>query len=106
MYKQEHDLYEHHFLKTETMENKLTAVSDRIVLILDDAETKIGGIIIPDNAKEKPASGKVVSVGPNCREVNVGDTIVFISNHGAKYTNDGIEYLILKEQDVLVIVKP
>lgn len=77
-------------------------------------ETTASGIIIPDTAKEKPQEGKVVAVGPGMKdkqghlipmEVKVGDRILFTKYGGTEVKLDGKEYLILKEEDVMGIVK-
>ncbi len=77
------------------------AVSDRIVLIPDKLDGKIDGIIIPDSSKDKPKSGVVESVGPLCREAKPGYKILFLEGHGAAFTEDGVNKLVLKEADVL-----
>jgi chaperonin GroES len=88
-------------------------LQDRIVVkrVEKDATTK-GGIIIPDTAKEKPIEGEVVAVG-NGRvlkdgsvrplEVKVGNTVLFGKYSGTEVKLDGVEHLILKEDDVLAI---
>ena len=86
---------------------------DRIVVRrLEEGEQKIGGIIIPDSAKEKPQQGKVYAVGAGKvkedgsrqpLDVKDGDTILFGKYSGQEIKLDGIEYLIMKEEDVLAI---
>ena len=86
-------------------------LSDRVVVKALEADTKsAGGIIIPDNAKEKPQKGKVVAVGPGkisdegkviAMEVKKGDTILYGKYSGTEITVDGEEYLILRESDIL-----
>ena len=70
-----------------------------------------GGIYIPDTAKEKPQEGKVVAAGPGkvaddgkriAMEVAVGDTVVYSKYAGTEFKEAGIEYLILREDDVLM----
>jgi chaperonin GroES len=86
-------------------------LSDRVVVKALEADTKTaGGIIIPDNAKEKPQKGKVIAVGPGkisdegkviAMEVKKGDTILYGKYSGTEITVDGEEYLILRESDIL-----
>jgi chaperonin GroES len=89
-------------------------MEDRVVVKPMDAEQKTsGGIIIPDNAKEKPQKGEVVAVGPG--KVNdkgqkidmtlkKGDKILYGKYSGTEITIDGKEYLIVRESDVLAIL--
>lgn len=89
-------------------------MEDRIVVKPMDAEQKTaGGIIIPDNAKEKPQKGEVIAVGPG--KVNdkgqkiemtlkKGDKILYGKYSGSEITIDGKEYLIVRESDVLAII--
>ncbi|MGD2037314.1 MAG: co-chaperone GroES [Desulfobacterales bacterium] len=93
---------------------KLTPLQDRILVqrVKEEEKTK-GGIIIPDTAKEKPAEGKVVSVGkgkidekgkPIPMEVKKGDRILFGKYSGTEIKIEGEEYLIMREDDVLGII--
>jgi chaperonin GroES len=89
-------------------------MEDRVVIKPMEAEQKTtGGIIIPDNAKEKPQKGEVVAVGPG--KVNdkgqkiemtlkKGDKILYGKYSGTEITIDGKEYLITRESDVLAII--
>ncbi|MBU2489077.1 MAG: co-chaperone GroES [Proteobacteria bacterium] len=90
-------------------------LADRILVkrVEEEAKTK-GGIIIPDSAKEKPAEGKVVSVGPGktgddgkriALEVKKGDRILFGKYSGTEVKIEGEEYLIMREDDVLGIIQ-
>jgi len=79
-----------------------------------EAEAKTaGGIIIPDNAKEKPQKGEIVAVGPgkvndkgtrNEMTVKVGDKVLYGKYAGTEVTIDGQEYLIVRESDILAVV--
>ena len=90
-------------------------LADRILVKPLDAEEKTkGGIIIPDNAKEKPLMGKVIAVGPGKlldsgkrAEVSIkkNDTVLFSKYGGNDIKIDGVEYKILHESDVLGIVE-
>jgi chaperonin GroES len=88
---------------------------DRILVTrLEEGEQRVGGIIIPDSAKEKPQQGKVVAVGRGRvndkgdvfpLDVQVGDTVLFGKYTGTDIKIDNIEYLILREEEVLGVVE-
>jgi chaperonin GroES len=88
---------------------------DRVVVKRIEAEEKsTGGIIIPDTAKEKPQQGEVIAVGPGGRdetgklipiELKVGDRVLFGKWSGTDVKLDGIEYLIMKESDVMGVLE-
>ncbi|MGC9947280.1 MAG: co-chaperone GroES [Bryobacteraceae bacterium] len=94
---------------------ELRPLHDRIVIKrLDEGETRRGGIIIPDTAKEKPQQGSVIAVGNGklletgermAPEVKAGDRILFGKYSGAEVKLDGEEYLILKEDEILGVVE-
>ncbi|MDY0195467.1 MAG: co-chaperone GroES [Sulfurovaceae bacterium] len=67
----------------------------------EESNTTASGIIIPDNAKEKPLQGKAVAVGPDAEGIKVGDTVVFGKYTGTEITIDNQEYLILTSDDIL-----
>ncbi len=73
----------------------------------EEVTTTASGIIIPDNAKEKPLQGKALAVGPDAVEegINEGDTVVFGKYSGSEITLDGKEYLILTSDDILGLLK-
>ena len=87
---------------------------DRIIVRrLDEGEQKIGGIIIPDTAKEKPQQGKVIAVGAGKQkddgkrlalDVKEGDTILFGKYSGQEIRLDGEDYLIMREEEVLGVI--
>jgi chaperonin GroES len=89
-------------------------MEDRVLLKPMDAEQKTaGGIIIPDNAKEKPQKGEVVAVGPgkvNDKGAKIemslkkGDKVLYGKYSGSEITVDGKEYLIVRESDVLAVI--
>ena len=93
---------------------KLRPLHDRILVKrLEEAEERHGSIIIPDTAKEKPQEGKVVAVGNGKvtddgkklpLDVKAGDRILFGKYSGSEVKIDGVEYLILREEDVLGIL--
>jgi len=87
---------------------------DRIIVQrIEEAEQKVGGIIIPDTAKEKPQQGKVIAVGKGKTkddgsviplDVKEGDTILFGKYSGQEIKIDGQEYLIMREDEVLAVL--
>ena len=88
---------------------------DRIIVQrLEEGEQKVGGIIIPDTAKEKPQQGKVIAAGNGKSndegkriplDVKAGDTILFGKYSGQEIKLDGQEYIIMKEDEVLAIIE-
>jgi chaperonin GroES len=93
---------------------KFRPLHDRVVLTRIDAEEKTtGGIIIPDTAKEKPQEGRVAAIGPGGRDENgklipidvkVGDQVLFGKWSGTEVKIDGVEYLIMKESDIMGVL--
>ena len=87
---------------------------DRIIIQrLDEGEQKVGGIIIPDTAKEKPQQGKVIAAGTGkirddgtrqTPDVKAGDLILFGTYSGQEIRVDGEDYLIVREEEVLGII--
>jgi chaperonin GroES len=95
---------------------KLQPLGDRVIVKPLEAEEKTkGGIVLPDTAKEKPQEGEVVAVGKGRKldngnvqalDVKVGDRILYGKYSGSEIsTKDGQEYLIMKEEDILAVVK-
>jgi len=93
---------------------QIKPLQDRLVIKRVEADSKTaGGIIIPDNAKEKPAEGIVVAVGSGTRnsdgktiplELKAGDRVLFAKWGGTEIKHNGEELIILKESDVLAII--
>ena len=84
-------------------------LADRVLVEPVEAETKTAsGIIIPDNAKEKPQKGKVVAIGNGKKDepltVKVGDTVLYGKYGGTELKLDGKDYLMMRESDILAIV--
>jgi chaperonin GroES len=88
---------------------------DRIIVErIEEGEQKVGGIIIPDTAKEKPQQGKVIAVGKGRVEkdgkvtpldVKAGDKVLFGKYAGQEIKIDGSEYLIIREEEVLGVIE-
>ncbi len=94
---------------------KIRPLQDRIIVKRQDEETTTsGGIIIPDSAKEKPQEGKVIAVGKGKLnedgkvqplDVKKGDKILFSKYAGTEINIEGVEHLIIREDDVLGVVE-
>ena len=94
---------------------KVRPLHDRIIVQrIDEGEQKVGGIIIPDTAKEKPQQAKVVAAGSGKvkedggripLDVKAGDTILFGKYSGQEIKLDGEEYLIMREDEVLAVIE-
>ncbi len=88
---------------------------DRIIIQrLEEGEQKVGGIIIPDSAKEKPQQGKVIAAGTakvkddgtrQAPDVKAGDLILFGKYSGQEIKLDGEDYLIMKEDEILAVIE-
>jgi len=94
---------------------KFKPLRDRVLVkYSEEAERTAGGLYIPDTAKEKPQKGEIVAVGPGrvtddgklqTISVKVGDIVLFDKYSGSKVTMDDVEYLIIREEDILGIVE-
>jgi chaperonin GroES len=94
---------------------KFRPLYDRILVErVESEEVTKGGIILPDTAKEKPQQGKIIAVGHGRRmedgkliplELKAGDTVLFGKYSGTEIKVEGVEYLIMKEDDVLGLVE-
>ena len=97
------------------MATKVRPLHDRIILErIEDTEDQIGGIIIPDTAKEKPQQGKVTAVGKGKvkedggvtpLDVKKGDTVLFGKYSGQEIKLDGNEFLIMREDEILGVIE-
>ena len=93
---------------------KFRPLHDRVVVERIEADAKSsGGIIIPDTVKEKPSQGEIIAVGPGGRDesgklipidVKVGDQVLFGKWSGTEVKIDGVDYLIMKETDVMGVL--
>ena len=84
-------------------------LADRVLVEPAAAEEKTaGGIIIPDTAKEKPQKGTVVAVGPGKKDepmtVAIGDSVLYGKYAGTEITIDGMNYLIMRESDIVAVI--
>jgi len=95
--------------------DKIQPLADRVVVqALEETEQMRGGLYIPDTAKEKPMQGTIIAVGPGklseeneriAPDVKVGDKVLYGKYSGTEVTVDGNEFLILRESDILAIIK-
>jgi chaperonin GroES len=93
---------------------KFRPLHDRVVVRRIDAEAKTtGGIIIPDTAREKPSQGEITAVGPGGRDeagklipidLKIGDRVLFGKWSGNEVKIDGVEFLIMKESDIMGVL--
>lgn len=83
-------------------------LADRVLVLPAQAEEKVGGIIIPDTAKEKPQHGKVVATGNGTKDEEMvlkeGDEILYGKYSGTELEFDGTKYLIMRQSDVLALI--
>lgn len=94
---------------------KIRPLNDRILVKrLEEEEKTAGGIIIPDSAKEKPAEGEIVAIGPGklsdagervAMDVAVGNRVLFSKYGGTDVKLDGEDYLIMREDDILGVIE-
>ncbi|MBI4337632.1 MAG: co-chaperone GroES [Chloroflexi bacterium] len=93
------------------MPRALHPLGDRVIVKpLDRQEVTKGGIVLPDTAKERPQEGEVVAVGPGTLtnegkrvplDLKTGDHIIYAKYSGTEFKEDGVEYLIIRESDIL-----
>jgi chaperonin GroES len=96
------------------LKTTIKPLDDRVVVVRTEPEVKTaGGILLPENAKEKPTQGKVLAAGPgklldngtrSTPSVAAGDIILFGKYSGTEITVDGVEVIILRESDILAKV--
>lgn len=84
-------------------------LADRVLVLPAPAEEKIGGIIIPDTAKEKPLRGKIVAAGYGTKDEEMilkeGDEVLYGKYAGTELEYEGEKYLIMRQSDVLAVLK-
>ncbi len=98
-------MHKNHVLHKESKMN-FQPLGDRLLVErVEEATTTASGIIIPDNAKEKPSRGKVLAIGSDVEDINVDDIVVFGKYAGTDLILDDNEYLVLEVSDVLGIIK-
>ena len=93
---------------------KIKPLSDKVVIKTLEAEQKTAsGIVIPDTAKEKPAQGEVVAIGPGkvkdgkniAMTVKIGDKVLYSKYSPQEVKVNGVEYLIISEEDILAVIE-
>ena len=84
-------------------------LADRVLVLPAPAEEKIGGIIIPDTAKEKPLRGKIVAAGNGTKDEEMilkeGDEVLYGKYAGTELEYEGEKYLLMRQSDVLAVLK-
>ena len=84
-------------------------LADRVLVLPPPAEAKVGGIIIPATAKEKPQRGKVIAVGEGTKDdkmvLKAGDEVLYGKYSGTEIESEGTKYLIMRQSDVLAVVE-
>ena len=84
-------------------------LADRVLIKPAAAEEKIGGIIIPDTAKEKPLKGEIVATGNGTKDeemiLKVGDQVLYGKYAGQELEYDGEKYMVMRQSDVIAIIK-
>ena len=102
-------------MATTATRTKVRPLHDRVIVQrIEESEQKVGGIIIPDSAKEKPQQGKIIAAGKGRVEkdgkvtpldVKEGDTVLFGKYSGQEIKLDGEEYLIMREEEILGVIE-
>jgi chaperonin GroES len=88
------------------MSTPITPLADRVVAVREEAKTQTAsGIYLPDSSKEKPVMAEVKAVGTDVKHVKVGDKIIYKEYSTTELKIDTVEYLIVKEDDILATVK-
>ena len=88
------------------MSTPITPLTDRVVAVREEAKTQTAsGIYLPDSSKEKPVMAEIKAVGTDVKHVNVGDKIIYKEYSTTELKIDNVEYLIVKEDDILATVK-
>lgn len=84
------------------MKSPIKPLADRVVAVREEASTKTAsGIYLPDTAKEKPVVANIVAIGPDVKQVKIGDKIVYKEYATTDLKIDNQEYLIIKQEDIL-----
>lgn len=87
------------------MSSPIKPLADRVVAVREKAQEKTAsGLYLPDSSKEKPVMAEVVATGPDAKKVKVGDKIVYKEYSTTELKIDDVEYLIVKEEDILATV--
>ena len=96
-------------LKTKNKVMNIKPLADRVLVLPAPAEEKVGGIIIPDTAKEKPLRGKVIATGKGTKDEEMilkeGDEVLYGKYSGTELELDGTKYLMMRQSDVLAVIE-
>jgi chaperonin GroES len=85
---------------------RIEPVTNRILVEPYEVPDKVGALHIPDSAVSRPQRGKIVSVGPDCKQARSGDEVIWSKHLGADIEVEGKKYIIMKEPDAHLILKP
>ena len=87
------------------MSTLIAPLADRVVAVREEAKTQTAsGIYLPDSSKEKPVMAQVKAIGADVKHVKVGDKIVYKEYSTTELKIDGVEYLVVKEEDILATI--
>ena len=87
------------------MSTPITPLADRVVAVREEAKTQTAsGIYLPDSSKEKPVMAEVTAIGSDVKHVKVGDKIIYKEYSTTELKIDGVEYLVVKEEDILATI--
>lgn len=87
------------------MSTPIKPLLDRVLAVREETQTKTAsGLFLPEGVKEKPVMAKVLAVGPDVKGLKVNDRIVYKEYTTTDLKVDGVEYLIVKEEDVLAVI--
>ena len=87
------------------MSTPITPLADRVVAVREEAKTQTAsGIYLPDSSKEKPVMAEVKAIGGEVKHVKVGDKIIYKEYSTTELKIDGVEYLVVKEEDILATI--
>lgn len=82
----------------------LQPLSDRVMVRMDDPETKKGGIFIPEFSQVTTTLGTVISIGPDVKDVTKGETVYVGEHSGTRFIQDGVSYIILREEQIACVI--
>jgi len=85
--------------------SKIRPLAKRILVKRCEAAQKIGAILLPEGAKEKPKEGEIVAIGPEQKGLKVGERVLFGAYAGVQVSSDEGDFLVMSEEDILAVVE-
>lgn len=82
----------------------ITPILDRVLILQDEAQEKIGSFIVPDSVKEKPCQGTVIAIGEEVKHIKADYRVLYFKHAGTNITVDGKELMIMKYADLIAIL--